>query len=152
MSFRDLLGKEFLQYCDDNKLEKVKACLTLEVDVNTVSEEGERSGLTIAAEKNNIELLNILLSHPGIEINKTVTLKSDEDGGKSVWSVSVSALALMFAAWYGNSAVVARLVQEEQINIKTRKEEVATKLEELLVFEQTCVMVSSAKREKLSFN
>ena len=41
---------------------------------------------------------------------------------------------------------------DEQMNIKTRKEEVATKLEELLVFQQTCVMVSSAKREKLSFN
>ena len=46
------LSKEFIQYCAKNELEKVKACLTLEVDVdvNTVSENGLLSGLTIASQ------------------------------------------------------------------------------------------------------
>ena len=65
------LNREFLHYCQANQLEKVSACLTLEVDVNTVSEDGLWSGLTIAAHMNNKKLLDILLSHPHIEINKT---------------------------------------------------------------------------------
>ena len=107
MSFSDLLEVEFIRHCFDNELEKVKACLTLEVNVNTVSEDGDVkwSGLTIAAKEDNVELLNILLSHPDIEINKTL---SDEDGE---WS------ALMFASSFGNPAIVSRLVQEELINI-----------------------------------
>ena len=43
------------------------------------------------------------------------------------------------------------LFTEEQMSIKTRKEEVATKLEELLVFQQTCVMVSLVKIEMWYF-
>ena len=65
------LEKELIQYCKENRLDEVKACLTLKVDVNTVSEDGRWSGLTIAAQKNNTELLEILLSHPDIEINNT---------------------------------------------------------------------------------
>ena len=82
------LDKEMIDYCHGNQLEEVKACLTLKVDVNTVSEDGEWSGLTIAAKKNNLELLEIFLSHPDIKINNTTTVFT---GGKRYkWTVLMS--------------------------------------------------------------
>ena len=90
------LEKEMIDYCWGNQLEEVKACLTLKVDVNTVSEDGRWSGLNIAAKKNNLELLEILLSHPDIKINNS--------GLNRRWT------ALMFACRRGNSAIVSRLV------------------------------------------
>ena len=69
--WRNLLQQKFLKYCQSNDLKRAEACLTLDVDVNTVSEDGHWSGLTIAAYKNYTELLEILLSHPQIKINKT---------------------------------------------------------------------------------
>ena len=52
----------FIQHCLDNDLEKVKDCLSSGVDVNTVSEDGRWSGLTIAAHYNfpGLELIEIL--------------------------------------------------------------------------------------------
>ena len=63
------LSEEFIQYCWTNELEKVKACLTLKVNVNTVSDYGYWSGLTIAAYMNYPELVDLLLSHPDINFN-----------------------------------------------------------------------------------
>ena len=42
-------AREFLQHCEENNLEKVTDCFSRGVDVNTVSEDGHWSGLTIAA-------------------------------------------------------------------------------------------------------
>ena len=53
------MAGEFCDDCHDNNLDGVTNCLFRGVDVNTVSEDG-RSGLTIAAEKNYTELLEIL--------------------------------------------------------------------------------------------
>ena len=69
-------NQQILQHCKDNNLEEVKICLARGVDVNLMSMEdgdswrGRCSGLTIAAYKNYPELLEILLSHPDIKINK----------------------------------------------------------------------------------
>ena len=65
------LNEIFLQKCRENNLEDVKSCLSQGADVNTVSQDGRWSGLTWAAHKNHTELLDILLSHPDIEVNKT---------------------------------------------------------------------------------
>ena len=102
--------KEFLQHCTDNNLEKVRHCLSRGVDVNTVSEDGRWSGLTIAAEKNYTELLEILLSHPDIKINKT-TKWYDGSFQQSQWT------SLIFACDAGNSAIVSRLVQIPGLDI-----------------------------------
>ena len=59
----------YLAECHDNNLAGVRVSLSRGVDVNTVSEGGYWSGLTIAAEKNYPELLEILLSHPDIKLN-----------------------------------------------------------------------------------
>ena len=98
------LEGEFLQYCHDNNLEEVTDCLTRGVDVNTVSEDGRWSGLTIAADRNYPELLEILLSQPDIKINHPVR---DAEG----------VTALMFACAAGNSAIVSRLVQVPGLDI-----------------------------------
>ena len=64
-------NRQFLKYCQENNLRKVRESLSRGVDVNTVSENGRWSGLTIAAHKNYPELLDILLSQPDIKINQT---------------------------------------------------------------------------------
>jgi len=98
---KDLL-REFIQNCRDNKLDGVTDCLSRGVDVNTVSEDGRWSGLTIAAEKNYPELLEILLSHPDIKINNKTS---------GHWT------ALMFAFKHGNPTIVSRLVQVPGLDI-----------------------------------
>ena len=62
---------EFLQHCREHNLDGLRESLSYGVDVNTVSEDGHWSGLTIAATRNYLKLLEILLSHPDIEINNT---------------------------------------------------------------------------------
>jgi len=102
---------EFLQHCQANNLEGVTDCLSRGVDVNTVSEDGRWSGLTIAATKNYPELLEILLSHPQIKINNTT------ECGVGQWT------ALMFACNVGNSAIVSRLVQVPGLDINYQEED-----------------------------
>ena len=69
------LSDRFLKSCEENDLEDVKNCLDAGVDVNTVSEEDEEvftatwSGLTIAAKQGYSDLLELLLSQPGIDVN-----------------------------------------------------------------------------------
>ena len=96
------LASEFLQYCYLNNLEKVRDCLARGVDVNTVSEDGDWSGLNIAAYKNYLKLLDVLLSQPDIKINKATYLG---------WT------ALMFACHAGNSEVVSKLVQVPGVDL-----------------------------------
>merc|ERR1712062_659495 len=82
------LETEFLRNCEENNLNRVTECLSRGVDVNTVSEDGHWSGLTIAARMNYPALVDILLSHPDIEINNTTTVdieyadEDDEHGGQ----------------------------------------------------------------------
>ena len=66
------LTEEFLKYCWENKLDKVSDCLSRGVDVNTVSEDGCWTGLHIACYKGYVELLNLLLEEPNLDVNKTV--------------------------------------------------------------------------------
>ena len=94
----------FLQHCHDNNLEGVDDCLPVGIDVDIVSEDGKWSGLTIAAEKNYLELLEMLLSND-VEINNTVRKYGYER------------TALMVACSAGNSAIVSRLIQEPDLDI-----------------------------------
>ena len=94
---RENLARKFLENCHENNLVGVTKSMSRGVDVNTVSEDGRWSGLTIAAEKNYPELLE--MSHPDIEINNTTPSSA------GWWT------ALMFACKRGNSAIVSRLVQ-----------------------------------------
>ena len=107
-------GEQFLNHCLANNLDGVGICLSRGVDVNTVSEDGSWSGLTIAADKNYQELLEILLSHPDIKINNTTDNRQLRLGK---WT------ALMFACKRGNSAIVSRLVQLPMLDINYQDEQ-----------------------------
>ena len=50
--------QEFLKCCQKNDLKRAESCLSLKVDVNTVSEDGRWSGLTIAAHKGRVHLFS----------------------------------------------------------------------------------------------
>ena len=114
------LAGEFLKYCQANNLDKVRDCLSRGVDVNTVSQDGRSSGLTIAARMNHTELLEILLSHPHIKINKTINNNSYNKPGTFQWT------ALMVACNRGNSAIVSRLVQVPGLDINYQTEDGGT--------------------------
>ena len=102
------LKDQFLENCHKNDLNGVTDCLSNGVDINTVSEYGDWSGITIAAIRNYPELLEILLSHPHIKINiKTFGCKDNI----CPWT------ALMFACTLGNSVIVSRLVQMSALDI-----------------------------------
>ena len=101
----------FIQVCKNNSPEILIDCLSRGVDVNTVSEDGRWSGLTIAADKNRPELLEIMLSHPDIKINNTTTYFGSQ------WT------ALMFACDAGNPTIVARLVQVSGLDVNYQEEE-----------------------------
>ena len=107
------LDEEFLKYCQENDLKRAEACLTLDVDVNTVSEDGCWSGLTVAAHNNDTELLEILLSQPQIKINNT----TDAAGLEVLPLSGLQFTPLMFACRAGNSAIVSRLVQVPGLDI-----------------------------------
>ena len=118
-----MIGGQFIKHCQDNNLEGVRDCLSRGVDVNTMSEDGRWSGLTIAAKKNYIELLEILLSHHHIKVNNTttITLKINYTTKKEhQWT------ALLFACGRGNSAIVSRLVQVPGLKINYQDETGAT--------------------------
>ena len=107
----DKLKKEFIRHCWFNNQEGVRDCLSRGVDVNTLNEYGNWSGLAISASENYPELLEIFLSHPQIKINIPSGLKRT---------------ALMDACDGGNSAIVSRLLQVPGIEINCQDKDGAT--------------------------
>lgn len=60
--------------CNENNIEEVKKCLKRGLDINDIVDYrglgGPSSALTIAASNNTAELLDLLLSQPGIDVNR----------------------------------------------------------------------------------
>ena len=60
--------------CNENNIEEVKKCLKRGLDINDIVDYrglgGPSSALTIAASNNSAELLDLLLSQPGIDVNR----------------------------------------------------------------------------------
>merc|ERR1711988_1920572 len=84
--------------CDRNDLDKVRHSLGRGADVNMV---GFNGGLHIAAARNYGELLELLLSQPGVDVNIT---------NKNKWT------PLMFACYHGHENIVRRLCQVNGID------------------------------------
>ena len=63
------LEDTFLKACQENDLTKVRACIDLGVDVNFEGHDGD-FGLLISAGRNHLELFDVLLRHPDIDVNK----------------------------------------------------------------------------------
>ena len=72
---QDSLKKLLLQACENQNLDQVKACLTLNVNVNYQAETGDidvREGdtaLHIAVFKGDLEVVKLLINHPRINVN-----------------------------------------------------------------------------------
>ena len=64
------LEKTFLEACRKSDYTKVRACLDLGVNVNAEDSNYE-FGLILAVLRNDIELCEMLLGHPGIHVNQT---------------------------------------------------------------------------------
>ena len=111
-SIAEKMDQDFIQCCQNNELERVTHCLTHGVDVNTLSEDGCWSGLTVAAWKNYSDLLEVFLSHPDIKINLTV----DAGGVEADWA-GYQWTALMFALYSGNSDIVSRLARLSELDL-----------------------------------
>ena len=109
------VGEDFLQYCLKINLRKVKLYVRYGIGIiNRVTADGIYSGLAIAARFNSPDLLEILLSHPDININNTT------DPRNSNWTRQWT--ALMFACCHGSSAIVSRLVQVPGLDINYQDE------------------------------
>ena len=108
------LEEEFLGYCFSGTLSQVSACLTLKADVNTKSADGFWSGLSIAVHMNKPDLLEMLLSHPLIDVNLTSSQVCPKSGNIYQWS------PLMLACFMGNTDLVMRLARVARVNLKYR--------------------------------
>ena len=108
------LSKRFLKSCEENNLEEVEECLNQGVDVNTVSEDGKLSGLTIAAAHCNPQMLELLLSQPGIDVNLATTKSNTWMNSLGNWTPLMVACRA-YPTW--RHEIVRRLVQVPGINI-----------------------------------
>ena len=111
--------REFLGACQDNNMDKVLALLQNDPElVNVVSEDGRCSALILAIRHGHDEILETLLTHPNIDINKTVNLRGPSDSSGSVAFLYVT--PLHYACMKNRARVVARLLQFPHLNIVAR--------------------------------
>ena len=61
--------KVFIDSCKRNNVAKARMALSLGVDINCVTEDGQWSGLAVAAANNALEAVTWLLGLPGLEVN-----------------------------------------------------------------------------------
>ena len=96
---------QFFYSCDNNDVERVRQVLALGADVNW-KDSAHWSGLHIAARYNYGELLELLLSQPGVDVNTTID--------------NYRFTPLIYACWFGHENIVRRLCQVNGIepNIK----------------------------------
>merc|ERR1711892_1546362 len=108
MSGEKTINNGFIDACKAEEVEKVKAAITLGCDVNYGEYmHSNRTGLMNSAGLYfNLEIMNLLLQQPAIDVNKA------EDGG---------ATALMWASYCNKHLAVERLgtVQGLEVNRKT---------------------------------
>ena len=95
------LNNMFLEYCEQNNIEKVKFYLELGANVNW-RHESSQSGLHFCVTNNNEELLDLLLSQPGVDVNVT--------SGRYGYTALASACEL------NRVNIVKRLCQVSEIN------------------------------------
>ena len=95
----------FVNSCKNNEIEKVIfICDSLNLNVNTKSRSGERSGLVDAARYNSEDVVVWLLAQPGIQVNMVVDDADD-------------ATALTAACRAGHPDMLRRLVQAPDVDL-----------------------------------
>ena len=144
------LIRKFLDHCEANNPDGVRSCLSRGVDINAVSQDGRWSGLTIVAHMNHTELLEILLTHPDIKINKpTESLIRLHHCQKIVKGGKFT--ALMTACDAGNPAIVSRLVEVPGLDINYQNERGQTAAHRASLGETRCVRIL-AETGKVDWN
>lgn len=102
------LKEIYLSACYEPNLEKVKACLLLGADVNWACRT-EGSGIQMAARENFIDLLELLLAQPDVNVN----FIHDDDTTDTIEKMT----ALEIACEAGHASIVKRLCQHKDIKI-----------------------------------
>ena len=124
------------------------------VDVNTVSEDGRWSGLTLAADRNKSELLEILLSHPDIKINNTAT--SYGPGGLGNWFPAFGENSqwtpLMFACDGYKHYIATKLVRVPGLDINYQDEYGYTAVQLSCIYGDTHSLRILAETGKVDWN
>ena len=116
MSFKEFtshLNERLIQSCKKNDSEDVLFCLQqgADVNINCKDEDGTTfTGLSIAASRNNPELVDLLLAR-GADVNKTTLYKYFEDDDLQ------ESTPLMIASHHGHHKIVKRLLQVHGIDI-----------------------------------
>ena len=107
---QDSLKKLLLQACENQNLEQVKACLTLNVDINYQAETGDidvREGdtaLHIAVFKGDFEVVKLLINHPRINVNL-----ENKDGERPI--------VLLFRRKYFDTRILKSLIEVETLQL-----------------------------------
>ena len=107
-------------------MSKVAACLQLGVYINTRSGDGLWSGLTAAAAHNCVEVVELLLQQPGLDLNmKTLTFAgigpySAAEKRRLMAQFSSEWTALMFACRGGHTDIVRTLARHPNTDLNYR--------------------------------
>ena len=93
--------EEFWNACDENDLEKVKELSNQIDDINWGNNFGW-TGLIISCNNGNKEIVEYLISHPKINVNK------EDKHGRT---------PLFIACWEGKEEIVKILLKDERVNV-----------------------------------
>ena len=125
MSFKEFsshLNERLIQSCKKNDSEDVLFCLQqgADVNINCKDEDGTTfTGLSIAASRNNPELVDLLLAR-GADVNKTtvkVKQKRKSKSNKTTLYKYGEVTPLMIASHHGHTKIVNRLIKVHGIDI-----------------------------------
>ena len=107
------LKELYFEACQNNDTEIVQFCIDkLGLNINCVSEDGLWTGLAICAKNNYLQMLEVLLNVPNVNVNIKSSRKCiDEDDFGKVTSIIV-------ACYYQNHEIVRRLLREPGIDLK----------------------------------
>ena len=68
-SFKEMLGREFIKFAEENNLKKVQACVDLEVDIIAENSSGDTAA-HVAAKAGNSEVIKLLASTGHVDWNR----------------------------------------------------------------------------------
>ena len=106
MATDQTVGKIFYKACKHGKVEKVRQCIGLEVDVNCAK---PVPGLIKGSANNHYQVVDLLLQQPGIDVNIR--------GGSFIRGGSNNYTALHVACEKNNIEIVRRLLSRADIDV-----------------------------------
>ena len=104
--------KEFYKACEKNKLEKVKE-LSNQIDDINWGNSGGWTGLHLSCDYGRKEIVEYLISHPKINVNK-----EERDGETPLYR----------ACWNGKDEIVKILLKDERVNVNKESKDGQTPL------------------------